>query len=263
MWNLANTDLGEGRTSDETVVGLELTELGSNEIRSPLFRFQPLASYSISTRGVGGAVNPGTGQEPVVDNETVLEPESILYLYNIKNIWDITGYDKVLSLNFLRSNKYTHFNGFTYILAPISEESISLTTSFFTYLPNPDSSFTYSLNVVGFNIDSIEKVLVNGLEFKSSGNQTFTYDANSGLLLLNASANCKPEVGSLVEIISNRTVDLTQTTKQKVYVFDYSSLNISLVSYLEYKGKAYTQSNSLASGTLFNNYFEKKAYVLE
>lgn len=262
VWKLDNADLQTNSViNNNTVTGLELTELGNTEVKAPLFRFQPLGTYNISRRGSNSANNPGIGITPIL-NTFELEPVKTLYLYSIDYFWDILNYNKVTSINNLASNTYAHFNNKTYLLLEESVISVNLTTSFFSYVPQPDSTFVYELNIAGFNIETVTQVNVEGLVFNSSGSLTFTYDNTSGILLLNGNNICQPQPNELVEIVSNRTLTLSTQIRNKVFEFDISSLNIDEVLYLEYKGKNYTESSNLLSGSLFNNYENNTVYTI-
>jgi hypothetical protein len=261
-WNLKSAGLPTlERVNNSTVKGLELSELGGLEIRSPLFSYSPL-SFSNQTPGSGskGENNP-SGQVPVVDKETQLMPETVSFIYKIDNIWNFDSLTFVSAANQLGPETYTHLFGNTIVIT--NETSIAATAVFFAYLPLPSEVFEYEIDLAGQGVTDITKVEVEGLLFTDEASQTFIYDEENEILTLNANATCRPKQNSFAEIYSTKTFGLSAIDKLTTYIFDVSSLNLSYVTYLDYLGEGYSIASSLSSGTLINNYSTKKVLAFK
>lgn len=265
MWTLSNSNLGNTIINNSTVKGLELTELSNNNSKAQLFKYQPLKSYGVSFSSTPGNASPSanTGITPVIDTTTVLTPNNTFYLYCIDYIWNINSLTKVVSINFLEENSYTHYLDKTYILVNETITNLTLNNNFYTYLSRPNSSYTYELDLSALAVENftITEAIVSGLRFTSGGNLSFLFD--SPTLYLNANAICRPQPNDIVEVNLSKDINVSNLEGNIVYEFDLEPLNISSASYLEFGGNSYTENRNLNSGSLFNNFINKKAYAIK
>lgn len=252
MWNLTSSNLpNTALLNNRTVKGLELTELGTADLNTPLFKYSPIQSSSSTSRGE----NVEVGKEVVVETEIELIPESTTYFHRIEGVWDFETLDFVSSIYLLDEGKYTHYFGETLVIS--SESTLEGASVYFAYIPIPNETFQYEIDLTGVEIDTIDKVEVEGLLFLSSGGQTFLLDENT--LILNSNPACRPKQNQVAEIYVQNSFSLDFSTQ--VYIFDVSAFNTDYVYYLDYLGKSYTQSTTLFPGSLINNPANKKVLV--
>jgi hypothetical protein len=259
-WKLTSSNLPSTEiVNNTTVSGLELLELGDYNLRAPLFR------YALDFSPEKSAFNTSSssvGEVTTTDTETILVPETVSKLYIIDSLWDIDSLEYVSSLNLLDSEKYTHYLDSTVFIT--NETTLDISGVFYAYAPNPDSAYTYVIDLSnsGLDIGTISKVEVEGLKF-STENGNLIYNSSVKTLILSASAYCRIIPGSTLEIYNSTTLSLDSFSNQTAYIFDLAALNLSYVKYIDYLGLGYQISGSLQSGTLINNYTEKKVIAIK
>lgn len=259
MWTLNNNELGQtALINNSTVRGLELFEVLEENIPAPLFRYQPLSTYGVSTSATPGQNTGSPDVTPVIEPDLTHSNE--YYLYVIDNIWELPSLQKVPSVNLLAQDTYVYYDNKTYVMLAKSETSLSLETEFYAYLPQANSAYQYEFEVDVFDPADVTEVTFSGLVFNPSGNLTF--QAIDNTLILNANKYCRPNSNDLGTIKVSKTATLSDLPKFLVYEFDLSNTNVKVATYLEYKGKNYNQSRNIEANSLINNFQAKKVYAL-
>lgn len=259
-WNLNNSLL-----PDSTVIrrkDLELFEIGSKKIKSPLFKANPLARYGSTNPSDPTNGNNSEGYIPVVDNTTALTPTASIKAYLISDFWQIASLDKISRLNDIVEDSYFNYTeieqDYTYIFSNLSSFTGELELQ--VLVPRELNNYIFSFDLTSYNLDTISKVVVEGLPFLSSGTlpQQFTYI--DGVLNLYAKASCRPFANQTALVSSSSTISNFLVTLDGL-VFDLNSLELDYVDALTYQNKTYYFSLFPESGGLTYNRTTKLAYI--
>lgn len=261
-WNLLNTSLPSLTTFRNG--GLELFEMGSTQIHSPLFKVNPLAQYGSenpNTPGSGGN-SDSTGYTPVIDTTTPLVPSSTISAHKIPGNWDISGHSRITDFTNIAASTFLNFldieDYYTYVFA--SSSSFSATSTLGLIVPRGTSQYTFSFDLTPYSIDTVNSVNVQGLPFLTSGTSPQQFQYVNGVLTLYAKASCRPFAGQNASISTSSTIS-SFLVKLEGLVFDLTSLNLDYVDAITYQNKTYYFTLLPESGGLTYNRNTKLAYI--
>lgn len=257
MWKLSNSFLPEKKKTKQ-VEGLELLELGNTSYKGTLAKVNYAVSFAPSENSPTSSGSEG--KEVVLSN---LEPSLLLNsnLYVLDRLWDFSSFIEVKNPHFLDEGTYYKQDGKTYLLSQ-TQSTTTAEAEFFYVLEEIGTDYSFTLNLEGYNIDTITKVEVEGLSFSSSLSEPLNFTYTDNTLILNTVPYCHPKEGELAKITTSRTYNLTTERTLDCLIFDISSINLDFVTYFSYQNSSFVSNSTFQSGTLIQNFTQEKILCL-